>query len=156
MRIKKLVEKMHFITTATWDKDKEGSFLTTDYTKPILFSCPPKLGGIETPSPEDLFLSAIATCTLTTLLHICDSLRITPNTLEVSVSGDLRLIEASSYEFENIKCRLVVTGDKFLLERACEKVPKLCVVSNSIKSLITYEVIINSQHCLTLTNHVGT
>ena len=152
MRIKHLTEKMQFSTTATWKKDKEGSLLTTDYPKPIPFSCPPELGGIETPSPEVLFLSAIATCTLTTLLHICDSLRTAPNTLEISVSGDLRLIKASNYEFENIKCRLEVTGDEFLLERACEKVPQLCVVSNSIKPLISYQIIINSQHRLTLTN----
>ncbi|MHA1978191.1 MAG: OsmC family protein [Candidatus Hodarchaeales archaeon] len=152
MRIKKLAEKMQFSTSATWEKDKEGSFLTTDYSKPILFSCPPELGGIETPSPEDLFLSAIATCTLTTLLHICDSLRTTPDTLKVGVSGELRLINASNYEFENIQCRLEVTGDEFLLERACEKVAKLCVVSNSIKPLVTYDVMINSEHRLTLTN----
>jgi uncharacterized OsmC-like protein len=152
MRIKHLAEKMHFTTSATWDKDKEGSFQTTKYSKNLLFSCPPELGGIETPSPEDLFLSAIATCTLTTLLHICDSLRVTPDSLEVIVSGDLRLIGASNYEFENIHCRLEVTGDEFLLERACEKVPELCVVSNSIKPLITYDVIINSQHTLELTN----
>ncbi len=153
MRIKDLVEKMQFTATATWEKDKEGSFLTTDYSKSIFFSCPPDLGGIETPSPEDLFLSAIATCTLTTLLHICDSLRTAPNTLKVSVSGDLQLIKSSYYEFENIICQLEVTGDEFLLERACEKVPKQCVVSNSIKPLITYQMIINSQHRLTLTNN---
>ncbi len=152
MRIKDLAEKMHFTSSATWEKEKEGSFLTTDYSKPLLFSCPPNLGGIETPSPEDLFLSAIATCTLTTLLHICDSLRTAPNSLEVSVSGDLCLKEAANYEFENVHCQLEVTGDEFLLERACEKVPKLCVVSNSITPLVTYDVIINSQHSLKLTN----
>lgn len=152
MRIKELVENMHFNTSATWEKDKEGTFLTTDYSKPMLFSCPSDLGGIDTPSPEDLFLSAIATCTLTTLLHICDSLRTVPDTLQVHVSGDLRLKNASNYEFENIKCRLEVSGDEFLLERACEKVPKLCVVSNSIKPLVTYAVIINSEQRLTLTN----
>lgn len=148
MKPKSLVTKMHFDISAKWTKDKEGVFSTTESRDSFLFSCPTALGGIDTPSPEDLFISAIATCTLTTLLHICDSLRTTPERLAVNVSADLKLQKTSNYEFEDIKCDIILAGDEFLLERACEIIPKLCAISNAIKPEIEYNVTINEEKLL--------
>ncbi len=143
MKSKSRITEMHFTTSAQWIKDKEGTFNTTESKKNFLFSCPVDLGGIQTPSPEDLFISAIATCTLTTLLHICDSLRTTPKELTVNTSASLKLRD-NKFEFEDIQCDISLIGDEFLLERACEIIPKLCVVSNAINSDIDYTATINS------------
>ena len=145
---KQSIDEMYFSSAATWENEKEGIFRTTEYSDPLPFSCPSELGGIETPSPEDLFLSSIATCTLTTLLHICDKLHTSPNSLQVKVSAYLRLIDSSNYQFQEINCEIDVSGEEFLLERACELIPKYCAVGNAIKPDISYHITLNSNKTL--------
>ncbi len=144
------INEIYFSTSANWKKEKKGEFFTTEYSESFPFSCPSVLGGIETPSPEDLFLSAIATCTVTTLLHMCDKLHTSPNSLQVKVSAYLRLIDGTNYEFQTIKCQIDVSGEEFLLERACELIPKYCAVSNAIKPEIIYLVTLNSEKKFTI------
>ncbi|MHA2277119.1 MAG: OsmC family protein [Candidatus Kariarchaeaceae archaeon] len=143
MSSKQSINEIYFSSVATWRKEKKGDFCTTDYSKPLPFSCPSVLGGIETPSPEDLFLSSIATCTVTTLLHMCDKLQTSPNSLQVDVSANLQLIEGTNYQFQTINCEIEISGEEFLLERACELIPKYCAVSNAIKPEINYHVTLN-------------
>jgi uncharacterized OsmC-like protein len=145
MSSKQSIKEMKFSSTATWTKDKLGNFRTTEFSDSLPFSCPSVLGGISTPSPEDLFLTSIATCTVTTLLHMCDRMHTTPNSLQVIVRGSIRLIDDTNYHFEAINCEIDVSGEEFLLERACELIPKYCVVSNAIKTEIIYHVTLNSE-----------
>jgi organic hydroperoxide reductase OsmC/OhrA len=142
---KQPINEIHFSSVATWRKQKKGDFCTTDYSDPLPFSCPSVLGGIETPSPEDLFLSSIATCTVTTLLHMCDKLHTSPNSLQVNVSAYLHLIDETNYQFQSINCEIEISGEEFLLERACELIPKYCAVSNAIKPEINYHVTLNAK-----------
>ena len=145
MSSKQSINEIYFSSVATWRKEKKGDFCTTDYSKPLPFSCPSILGGIETPSPEDLFLSSIATCTVTTLLHMCDKLHTSPNSLQVNVSAYLRLIDGTNYQFQTINCEIEISGEEFLLERACELIPKYCAVGNAIKPEINYHVTLNAK-----------
>lgn len=145
MSSKQQINEIYFSSAATWRKEKEGDFLTTEYSDPLPFSCPSVLGGIGTPSPEDLLLSSIATCTTTTLLHMCDKLHISPDSLQVKVSAYLRLIDDTNYQFQDIKCEIEVSGEEFLLERACELIPKYCAVGNAIRPEINYHVTINKK-----------
>jgi organic hydroperoxide reductase OsmC/OhrA len=154
MHSNQLIEEMHFISDATWIKEKEGTFVSTEDKTQLSFSCPPILGGNEFPSPEDLFLASIATCTLTTLLHVCDRLRTSPEELNVKASGKLVLVDVN-YEFRDIECIINVSGDKFLFERACELAIKYCAVGNAIKPPIKYSIIINSKKIRTLSNKSG-
>ena len=154
MHSNQLIEEMQFSSDATWIKEKEGTFVTTEYNTPVSFSCPPVLGGNEFPSPEDLFLASIATCTLTTVLHMCDRLRTSPEELNVNVSGKLVLVDVN-YEFTDIKCIINVSGDEFLLDRACELAIKYCAIGNAIKSPIKYSIVINSQQIHTFSNKSG-
>ena len=144
--------EMYFSSIATWKKEKIGEFRITEYSNPLPFSCPSVLGGIETPSPEDLFLSSIATCTVTTLLHLCDKLRTSPSSLKVKVSAYLRLIDESNYQFQEINCEVDVMGEEFLLERACELIPKYCAVSNAIQPQINYHVTLNDDKSFSFSN----
>ena len=144
------INEIFFKVSANWKKEKKGEFYTTEYSDSFPFSCPSVLGGIETPSPEDLFLSAIATCTVTTLLHMCDKLHTSPDSLQVKVSAYLRLIDAANYVFQAINCQIDVSGEEFLLERACELIPKYCAVSNAIQPEIYYQVTLNSEKKFTI------
>ncbi len=128
-------------TTAKWEKKKHGHVLATNFPDHIPFGCPPEFGGeTNRPTPEDLFLSAIATCTLTSLLSICQSLRTTPKSLDVTTSARLKLNKKTKeYEFSLIKCLINVTGDEFLLERACQLIPKYCIIGKNIIPKIAYE-----------------
>jgi uncharacterized OsmC-like protein len=142
--LRSAAKRLYFSTTAFWEKEKIGHFVTTHYTDKVAFSCPPEFGGIETPSPEDLFLISIASCTLTTFLHLCDSLRTEPESLAVTTEADINLNKTEGrYEFSKIKCIINAKGDEFLLKRASELTPKYCLVGNSVKPKIEYEIRIN-------------
>ncbi|MHA2327349.1 MAG: OsmC family protein, partial [Candidatus Hodarchaeales archaeon] len=126
------------------EKNKEGHFLTAEYPEKLPFSCPLAFGGNNKPSPEDLFIVSIAACTLTTILHLCDSLHTEPKTLRVTTSADIQFNEhLNSYEFSSIDCTIIITGDEFLLKRACELVSKYCLVGKSIIPTINYTFSIN-------------
>lgn len=143
--LRSAAKRLYFSTTAFWEKEKKGLFKTTHYQKKLAFSCPPEFGGIETPSPEDLFLVSIASCTLTTFLHLCDSLRTEPENLAVTTEAEITLSKSEGrYEFSTIKCIIKAKGDKFLLKRACELTPKYCLVGKSVKPKLEYIIKINS------------
>ena len=126
-------------STATWEEKSRGHFVTTEWKTPLPFSCPPSFGGIDRPSPEDLFLASIGTCTLTTILQICDSLRTEPKTLTVTTSATVQYNKSEKdYEFSKIQCSINVSGEKFLLERACDLISKYCFIGKNIKPTIVY------------------
>ena len=128
-------------TTAIWEKKKHGHVLRNGFTEKIPFGCPPEFGGeTNLPTPEDLFLASIATCTLTSLLRICESLRTTPKSLNVTTSAVLEFKkEKNDFAFSTIKCKINISGDEFLLERACQLIPKYCIIGKSIIPKIEYE-----------------
>ncbi|MHA2245019.1 MAG: OsmC family protein [Candidatus Hodarchaeales archaeon] len=131
-------------TTATWEEKKIGNFVTTKWKTPLPFSCPPSFGGTNLPSPEDLFLAAVATCTLTTILQLCDSLRTEPENLSVTTSAKVQFNKRiNDYEFSAIFAKIKISGEKFLLERACDLIPKYCIIGKNIKPPITYDIQIN-------------
>ena len=130
--------------TATWEEKKMGNFITTEWKTPLPFSCPPSFGGTALPSPEDLFLAAVATCTLTTILQLCDRLHTEPENLSVTTSAKVQFNKTiNDYEFSSIMCTIKISGEKFLLERACELIPKYCIIGKNIKPKITYDIHIN-------------
>ncbi|MHA1973986.1 MAG: OsmC family protein [Candidatus Hodarchaeales archaeon] len=131
-------ETLHLEINAVWEKEKSGHFTTGLYKEKIPFSCPPEFGGNELPSPEDLFTSAIATCTLTTVLHLCDKLRTVPKSLEVKTKSLVEFDKDDGYKFTKIECFVKMSGDEFLLQRICELIPKYCLISQSIKPKIDY------------------
>ncbi|MFX0051285.1 MAG: OsmC family protein [Candidatus Hodarchaeota archaeon] len=145
--LKSLAKKLEFSTTAFWEKEKRGHFTTSLSSEKLAFSCPPEFGGIETPSPEDLFLVSIASCTLTTFLHLCDNLRTEPKSLTVTTEADITFDKSEGrYKFSTIKCIISANGDKFLLKRASELTPKYCLVGRSVKPKLEYEIRINSSN----------
>ncbi len=127
--------------TALWEKKKFGHLVKPGFSEKIQFGCPPEFGGESNrPNPEDLFLASIATCTLTSLLRICDSLRTTPTSLDVTTSATIKFNKtAKDFEFSTIKCVINVSGDEFLLKRACKLIPKYCIIGKNIIPKIKYE-----------------
>ncbi|MFX0088262.1 MAG: OsmC family protein [Candidatus Hodarchaeota archaeon] len=132
--------------TALWEKKKYGHIIKPDFFEKIQFGCPPEFGGeTNRPNPEDLFLASIAACTLTSLLRICDSLRTTPTSLDVTTSTTLKFNKTiNDFEFSTIKCVINVSGDEFLLKRACKLIPKYCIIGKNIIPKIMYETNIKS------------
>ncbi|MFW9853664.1 MAG: OsmC family protein [Candidatus Thorarchaeota archaeon] len=132
-----------FKVKAVWDHDKKGHFKTTYHSNLLPFSCPPDFGGIDNPSPEDLFLVSIGTCTLTTILHICDSLRTLPEALAITVGAEINKDKNGIYHFSEITVEIDAYGEEFLLQRACELAPKYCLVVKSIKPSVFYVITVN-------------
>lgn len=140
------VKKIPFETEVIWEKEKQGHFKTTHFKNNTPFSCPPEFKGTDEPSPEDLFIASIASCTLTTILHICDSLRTEPEKLKVTARTQMFFNKSEGfYEFSEINCLIEAQGEEFLLKRACELAPKYCLVAKSVKPDIIYEYHIDPQ-----------
>ncbi len=133
---------LSFSSEAVWKDKKRGYYYTTDINNNFHFSCPQMFGGSPEDgiSPEELFLSSIATCTLTTILHMCEKLQTNPLELNVKARGSLSTDGIGDYEFNPIRIIIDMKGDKFLLQRAAELAQKYCLIGKSVNITLNYEV----------------
>ena len=143
-------ESLEFSVDAIWSKDKYGKLYTTQLgNNSIGFACPIPFGGVvDKISPEEMFLASIATCTLTTILHLKDKVRTTLEKLSVSLKSGIIQKENNDYEFKDINCDIIMSGskdDEFLFERICSLAPKHCLIKKSITKKITYSFTINDK-----------
>src|SRR5262249_53183775 len=97
---------------------------------------PPQFGGLEGRwSPEDLLLTAVASCFTTTFRALADYSKFEYTDLEVEVEGMVRKAE-SGYEFAGILIRPTLTianiEEWSRAERLLEKAKRLCLVSRTL------------------------
>lgn len=142
---------IEFSINAIWSKDKYGKLYTSQLGKNCIdFSCPIPFGGVEGKiSPEEMFLSSLATCTLTTILHLIDKVRTTIDKLSVSIESSIIKLDNQDYEFNEIICNINLYGkdpdDEFLYERICSLTPNYCLIKKSISNKILYNFLINDK-----------
>jgi peroxiredoxin-like protein len=102
----------------------------------IHFTTPPQFGGMEGRwSPEDLLLSAVASCFTSTFHALAERSSFHFTDLEVEVSGCVNKSE-SGYIFSEIVIRptlKISSGeDRSRAERLMEKAKRLCLVSRAL------------------------
>jgi len=94
-------------------------------------------------APEHLFVAALNSCYLLTLLAIAEFSKISIFSCSSSAKGKLEKVEGGSYQITEIVVRprvvIASANDLARMPRILEKAKENCFVSNSIKSVIKIE-----------------
>lgn len=128
--------KYYYNTNLEWIGEKKG-ILKCKGKDDIKIACPPEFGGHENIwSPEDLFLSSIEVCTMTTFLYLIKKEKINIVYYKSNADAIAELIK-NSFEFSSIiihmKIGVLSEKDKIKVNKIINKIPNLCIVSKSIK-----------------------
>ena len=139
----------HFYTVnVEWLADKKGILTSPELAQNLEVATPPPFqGGIEQIwSPEHLFTSAVVSCFMTTFLAIAANSKLTYSDFKCNAKGKLEQIEGK-YLMTEVLLEAHLTIDnienKEKAERVLEKSERACLISNSIKSIVTLTPIIN-------------
>jgi|SRR5215469_9683455 len=138
------MEKEHtYRVVAWWNAGKTGLAKSDSAPNAIHFAAPHQFGGLEGRwSPEDLLLSAVASCFTTTFWALADYSKFEYTDLEVEVEGTVRKAE-SGYEFAGVLIRPTLTivnlEEQPRADRLLEKAKRLCLVSRAIAMPQTFE-----------------
>ena len=138
----------HFYTVnVEWLADKKGILTSPELAQNVEVATPPPFqGGIEQIwSPEHLFTSAVVSCFMTTFLAIAANSKLTYSDFKCNAKGKLEQIEGK-YLMTEVLLEAHLTIDnienKEKAERVLEKSERACLISNSIKSIVTLTPII--------------
>ena len=121
---------------AWWASGKTGLVKSDAAPNAIHFTTPPQFGGMEGRwSPEDLLLSAVASCFTSTFHALAERSSFHFTDLEVEVQGCVCKSELG-YLFNEIVIRPTVKipteEERFRAERLMEKAKRLCLVSRAL------------------------
>jgi organic hydroperoxide reductase OsmC/OhrA len=125
------VSKFHGVLTA---RDAEGA---------IQVATPPEFGGDEAKpwTPEHLFLSAICSCFMSTLLSYTKKSKLEMPDFKCEAIGQIEIVNGK-YKFTNINLypKLYIFEEQHRNDAniILEKTQKYCLVSNSINATLFY------------------
>jgi organic hydroperoxide reductase OsmC/OhrA len=128
---------------AWWTSGQTGLAKSDSAPNAIHFAAPAQFGGLEGRwTPEDLLMSAVASCFTTTFHAIAGSSKFDYNDLEVEAEGLVRKT-GSGYSFSEIVLRPSLTiPNEDSRERAVillEKAKELCLVSRALATPQKFE-----------------
>ena len=123
--------------------DSPNAIMKSDKLPEIEVNAPANFGGPDNVwSPEHLFVSSIASCTMLSFLYFAEQRKVEVKSYESVAKGVLKKGDAG-YEFESVVVEAIVD----VPEEQQAKVPKLaelgekyCLVSNSVKCNIEFNV----------------
>ncbi len=121
---------------AWWSSGKTGLAKSNSVPNAIHFTAPPELGGLAGRwTPEDLLLSAVASCYTTTFHALAEYSQLEYADLEVEVEGTIRKTDAG-YSFSEIVIRPNLTisspGMQPRALRLLQKAKTVCLVSRAL------------------------
>ncbi len=130
-------------TEIEWTGDKDIK-LSSGKLPAIAAGAPPEFKGREENwSPEHLFVAAMNSCYVLTLLAIAEFSKVSIVSLSSTACGKLEKVQGGGYQITEIsvKPRIVISSvnDLTRMPRILEKAKENCFVSNSIKSAVKVE-----------------
>lgn len=128
---------------AWWTSGQTGLAKSDSAPNAIHFAAPPQFGGLEGRwTPEDLLMSALASCFTTTFHAIAGTSKFDYHDLEVEAEGIVKKGD-SGYSFVEIVLRPILTiPDEENRERAMtllQKTKELCLVSRALAPPQSFE-----------------
>jgi len=145
------MEKEHtYRVKAWWTSGQTGLTKSESAPNAVHFAAPPQFGGLEGRwTPEDLLLSAIASCFTTTFHALAGYSKFEFTDLEVQAEGTVAKT-ASGYAFTEIRISPRLTlADESAQARGLELLKKtkgLCLVSRALATSQTFEPVVEIGH----------
>jgi organic hydroperoxide reductase OsmC/OhrA len=130
------MEDIQYRIKAWWSSGRTGIARTDSAPSAIHFTAPPQFGGLEGRwTPEDLLLTAVASCYTTTFRVLAEYSKFEYSDLEVEVDARARKLD-SGYAFSEIVTRPILIlnseEDKDRANRLLEKTQELCLVARAL------------------------
>jgi peroxiredoxin-like protein len=126
-----------------WAADRKGELHSPDLTQTISVATPPQFpkGMPDIWSPEHLFTAAVNSCLMTTFLSIAENSRLEFISFRSKGTGKLEMVDGKYMMSEVVLEPIVEISHEKDLERAqrvLQKSESACLISNSVKSKITF------------------
>lgn len=142
------MEAHYYQVDITWSKDRKGMMSSPEVTGGTLkngcmeVATPPEfpkgIAGLW--SPEHLYTGAVASCLMTTFLAVAENSKLEFTSFACTAKGKLEQVEGKFLMTEVVlepTLTIVHEEEREKALRVLEKSEKACLVSNSIKAIIT-------------------
>lgn len=136
----------NYQTTVKWTEQRKG--IMSCAGKPeVQVATPPEFKGHEGIwSPEDLFVASANICLMTTFLAVAERAGLAFSSYESTAEGRLELVEGK-FQFTAITIKPLITvksgDDAAKAKELIEKAERNCLISNSMKAMVTLEPVIH-------------
>lgn len=143
------MEDIQYRIKAWWSSGRTGIARTDSAPSAIHFTAPPQFGGLEGRwTPEDLLLTAVASCYTTTFRALAEYSEFEYSDLEVEVDATARKAD-SGYRFSEIVTRPNLTlnseAGRDRANRLLQKTQELCLVARALSVAHRLEPSIQTQ-----------
>ena len=148
------MEPHYYHVNINWSKDRKGMMCSPELTMPspgaggcIEVATPPEfpkgIPGIW--SPEHLFTASISSCLMTTFLAIAENSKLEFLSFQCESTGKLEQVDGKYLMSEVLLEPTVIIPDekeREKAERVLQKSEAACLISNSVRSKITMNPVI--------------
>jgi len=128
-------DSQRFCVVAWWSSGRTGLAKSNSAPNAIHFTAPPEFGGLEGRwTPEDLLLSAVASCYTTTFHALAQYSKFAYADLETEVEGTIGKTD-SGYSFSEIVIRpnlTISSEERARALRLLQKAKSVCLVSRAL------------------------
>ena len=145
------MENHTYTVTLKWENDRKGIMSSPELPTTIEVATPPEFdkGMPNIWSPEHLFTASVISCFMTTFLAIAEYSKLDFISFECNAEGILEKIDGK-YLMTKIILKPTLTIaelDKYeKAQRVLEKSEAACLISNSIKSKVELQILINIEN----------
>jgi len=134
---------LNYEARGIWDR-KTGGRIRFPGLPDVRFDTPISFGGLGAYACADqLFLSSLAACLITTFLFFKRKLRFTPISVEANVKARIALVRGRGYRFSGIKADLLVfskTDDLVVARRCADLAIAYCHLTRTIGEVVPMRV----------------
>jgi peroxiredoxin-like protein len=136
----------YYETNVRWVGEKRGVLQSAALPR-VEVAAPPEFNGHEGSwSPEHLFTSAVSSCFMTTFLAIAEMSKLDFASFSADAIGKLEKLDGHGYMMTEViirpRLRILRERDRERAARILEKAERNCLISNSVKSAIKLEPVI--------------
>jgi organic hydroperoxide reductase OsmC/OhrA len=139
-------KKMEFRADLTWD-GKSGGEVALGRGSKLRIDLPKEFGGEgKYLCPDELFISAIGGCLLTTFLNMRGKLKFNLGDLRIIVNGDVQSKGPEGYRVTGLRVNLSVETDsegEAQARKCIEMTEKFCHITRSVEKAIPIRILSN-------------
>jgi len=134
---------LNYETCGVWDGTSGGKIHLPGLPD-LGFDTPARFGGLGRYACADqLFLSSLAACLITTFLYFKRKLRFTPTHVEATVRAKIALVGGGGYRFSRIKAVLLVRSEKcdlMVARRCADLAVAYCHLTQTVGEIVPLSV----------------